>query len=93
MSASFFLSKYRELFSDLTRRLHINDAIIDYNYKRLMTSFDIMTNERIYYGFQKHPFTNGDVLPIHEYPVALEFFLQIDQFYCPVPHQHSLTEV
>jgi hypothetical protein len=78
MGSSFFYKKYRELYADLSRRLHINDAIIDYNYKRLLKCFDIMTNERIHYGFQKHSLTNGDVLPIHEYAIALEFFVQFD---------------
>ena len=75
----FFLAQYRALFIDLTRRLHINDAIIDYNYQRLLNCFDIMTNERVKYGLQNHPKSNGDVLPLHEYPIALEFFLQIDR--------------
>jgi hypothetical protein len=78
LSSSFFLGKYRELFVDLTRRFHINDAIIDYNYQRLLRCFDLMTNERIFYGLQNYTCSDGNVLPIDEYAIALEFFLQID---------------
>ncbi|CAF1588844.1 unnamed protein product, partial [Adineta steineri] len=77
--SSFFVKLYRELFVDLSRRLHINNAIIDYNYQRLRKCFDLMTHERIDYGLQKHTLTDNDVLPIHEYAVALEFYLQIDR--------------
>ena len=79
------------MFTDLTRRLHINDAIIDYNYQRLFKCFDIMTNERIHYGLQKYPHTDGDVLPLHEYAVALEFFLQIDRMLKKTRIQFNLS--
>ncbi|CAF4286459.1 unnamed protein product, partial [Adineta steineri] len=77
--SSFFVKLYRDLFVDLSRRLHINNAIIDYNYQRLRKCFDLMTHERIGYGLQKNILHDGDILPIHEYAVALEFFLQIDR--------------
>ncbi|CAF1317270.1 unnamed protein product [Adineta steineri] len=77
--SSFFVKLYRDLFVDLSRRLHINNATIDYNYQRLRKCFDLMTHERIGYGLQKNTLSDGDVLPIHEYAVALEFFLQIDR--------------
>ncbi|CAF1392821.1 unnamed protein product [Adineta steineri] len=76
--SSFFITKYRNLFVDLTRRLHINDAIVDYNYPRLLKCFDIMIDERLSYGLINKSFYDENRLPIEEYPIALEFFLQID---------------
>jgi len=78
LPSSFFLGQYRQLFVDLTRRLHINDAIIDYNYQRLLRCFELMTNERLVYGLENYASSDGNVLPIDEYAIALEFFLQID---------------
>ena len=78
-NSSFFLQHYRQLFVDLTRRLHVNEAILDFNYRRLLHCFDLMIQERIAYGFQKEPLTATDILPFHEYPIALEFYLQIDR--------------
>jgi len=38
----------------------------------------MMTNERIQYRFQKNPLGHYEQLPMNEYAIALEFYLQID---------------
>ena len=75
---SFLLALYQQLYSHLARGLHVNDIILDYNYQRLLTCIDIMTNERIQYRFSTHPIAHCERLPLHEYTVALEFYLQFD---------------
>ena len=87
---SFFLTMHQQLYGDLTRRLHVNDAILDYNYPRLFKCLDLMTNERIQRRFQTNPAGHYEQLPLSEYAVALEFYLQIDgkKESCPSP---SLT--
>ncbi|CAF1029997.1 unnamed protein product [Adineta ricciae] len=75
---SFFVLLYRKLFTDLSQRLHVNDAVIDYNYRRLRKCVDLMIQQRIDYGLQKHALSDGD-MSLHEYSIALEFYLQMDK--------------
>lgn len=75
---SFFLTLHQQLYGDLMRRLHINDVILDYNYPRLFKCIDLMTNERIQRRFEKHPTGHYEQLPLSEYAIALEFYLQMD---------------
>lgn len=75
---SFFVTLHRQLFSDLARRLGVDESVLDYNYQRLLRCIDIMTNERIQHRFHRPLTVNHEHLPISEYPVALEFYLQID---------------
>jgi hypothetical protein len=75
---SFFLDLYQQLFTDLTRRFHVDDSILDYNYQRLFKCMAIMTDERIQHRFHRNPLGHYEQLPINEYGVALEFYLQID---------------
>lgn len=72
---SFFWPIYSELFADVSEHLHVDMAIIDYNYARLTRCLDVWSKERII-RFKKadHEVT----LNQHEYPIALEFYLQVD---------------
>lgn len=75
---SFLLNLDKQLFADLYCRLQVDKSILDYNYERLLKCLSMMSHERIQRGFQSTP----DYLPLHEYPMALEFFLQIDGNFC-----------
>jgi len=72
---SFFWPFYQELFVDVSDHLHVDMAIIDYNYARLSKCIDIWSKERLF-RFRKgqHEVT----LDQKEYAIALEFYLQID---------------
>jgi hypothetical protein len=72
---SFFLPIYEEYFGDLSKRLNIDMAILDYNYTRLLSCGDIWADERIE-RFKTRP--EEIILDRREFPIALEFFLQID---------------
>ena len=85
---SFLLSTYRHLYTDLSTRLHVDETILDYNYHRLFKCMQIMTNERIQRRFQTHSLVNGDQLPLSEYTIALEFYLQIDSEFFPLLSMH-----
>jgi hypothetical protein len=78
MIPSVFIKIYQQLFNDLAHRLRVDNAILDYNYDRLCKCIDIMTNERIQYRFHTFPFASNEQLPLSEYAIALEFYLQID---------------
>ncbi len=72
---SFFWPIYQEIFANVSEHLHIDMAIIDYNYARLFKCIDIWSKERIF-RFRK---TQHEVtLDQREYAIALEFYLQID---------------
>ena len=72
---SFFWPIYGELFADVSEHLHVDMAIIDYNYARLTRCLDLWSKERIM-RFNK---TDHEVtLNQHEYAIALEFYLQVD---------------
>ena len=72
---SFFWPIYEELFANVVEHLHVDLAIIDYNYARLTKCVDLWAKERLI-RFQK---TDYEVtLNQREYAIALEFFLQID---------------
>jgi hypothetical protein len=75
---SFFHVIYQQLYGDLARRLHVDDIILDFNYERLFKCINIMTNERIRYRFETYPIPSFQQLPMSEYAMALEFYLQID---------------
>ena len=75
---SFFLNKYEEFFGELKQRLQVDDAILDYNYLRLFQCINLLNRERVRYGFQKESIEPADQLPMNEYTLALEFYLQID---------------
>ena len=78
---SFFLPIYEEYFGDLLKRLNIDMAILDYNYTRLQCCGDIWADERIE-RFKTRP--SEIILDQKEFPIALEFFLQIDGSYEPI---------
>ena len=75
---SFFINLHQQLYGDLMRRLHVSDVILDYNYSRLFKCMDLMTNERIQRRFEGNPTGHYEQLPLNEYAIALEFYLQID---------------
>lgn len=67
------------MFSELSRRLDVDIALLDYNYERLFKCIDIMRNERIQLRLQSSTIIEEtEQLPVHEYSIALEFYLQID---------------
>jgi hypothetical protein len=72
---SIFWPIYQELFANVSEHLHIDIAIIDYNYARLSKCIDIWSKEQLF-RFKKaqHEVT----LDQKEYAIALEFYLQID---------------
>ena len=74
----FFIYVYRQLYGDLARRFEVDDAILDYNYERLRECINIMTQERIRHGLLPVTTVGSEQLRIDEYPLALEFYLQID---------------
>ncbi len=72
---SLFWPIYQEIFANVSEHLHVDMAIIDYNYARLSKCIDIWSKERIF-RFRK---TQHEVtLDQREYAIALEFYLQID---------------
>ena len=75
---SFFLDTHQLWYSDLARRLRVDESILDYNYPRLLKCIEIMIHERIQYRFADPSISDSEPLPINEYAVALEFYLQID---------------
>jgi hypothetical protein len=82
MVPSFFAKKYKEFFDDLSQRLNVDVAILDYNYERLFRCINMMRKERIQHRFQSQTLEETEQLPIHEYSIALEFYLQIDGNNC-----------
>ncbi|CAF1431374.1 unnamed protein product [Adineta steineri] len=74
----FFMNVYDKLYGDLTKRFQIDNAILDYNYERLRTCMNIMTQERIQYGLLPMHTIGMDELRIVEHALAMEFYLQID---------------
>ena len=74
----FFVDMYQDLYVDLAQRFHVNDAILDYNYQRLRQCLNIMIQEQIRYGLLAKDARGIEELPMAEYALALEFFLQID---------------
>lgn len=65
---SFMVDLFRELFMETSRRWRIHYSLIDYNLSRLRKCMDIYT---------KH-MGEPAIASMHELPVALEFFLQLD---------------
>jgi hypothetical protein len=72
---SFFWPIYQELFVDVSEHLHVDMAIIDYNYARLSKCIDIWAKERLFRFRKGQPVVTLDQ---KEYAIALEFYLQID---------------
>lgn len=75
---SFLLAFDELLYGDLSRRLQIDKSILDYNYERMNKCLTIMRNERLQHRFLPSPASHYEYLPLQEYPIALEFYLQID---------------
>lgn len=75
---SFLLDLYRRLYVDLIDRLYINENVIDYNYNRMLKCFEMMNHERCRSNFNEDKTTILEQLPLHEYPIAIEFYFQID---------------
>lgn len=72
---SLFWTTYQGLFGDIVEHLRVDEAIIDYNYTRLIKCAEIWAQERKD-RFKSYP---ADVaLDQKDYALALEFFLQID---------------
>lgn len=78
---SFLLNLHEQLYTDLCKRLQVDKSIIDYNYERLFKCIQMMTYERQQRRFQLSASSYQEYLPLHEYPIALEFYLQIDGTY------------
>ena len=74
----FFAYIYQQLYEDIGRRCHLDNAILDYNYERLRQCLNIMTQERIRYGFYAETVVGSEQLRIDEYALAMEFYLQMD---------------
>ncbi|CAF1447716.1 unnamed protein product [Adineta steineri] len=72
---SFFWSIYEPLFRNLSEHLHVDMAIIDYNYTRLFKCVDLWRTEHIR-RFKKE--LHEVTLDQKEFVIALEFYLQID---------------
>ncbi|CAF1426396.1 unnamed protein product [Adineta steineri] len=72
---SFFWSIYEPLFRNLSEHLHVDMAIIDYNYTRLFRCVDLWRTEHIR-RFKKE--LHEVTLDQKEFAIALEFYLQID---------------
>jgi hypothetical protein len=72
---SLFWSIYQELFGNVSEHLLVDMSIIDFNYARLSKCLDIWTEEAIQ-RFKKQP--HEVTLDQREYPIALEFYLQMD---------------
>jgi len=72
---SFFWPIYQEFFANVSKHLHVDMSIIDYNYARLSKCIDIWAKERLFrFKIEQHQVT----LEQKEYAVAFEFYLQID---------------
>lgn len=74
----FFVYVYQQLYEDLGRRCHLDNAILDYNYERLRQCLNVMTQERIQYGFCPETVVGSEQMRIDEYALAMEFYLQMD---------------
>ena len=74
----FLVCLYQVLYGDLARRFQVDNAILDYNYERLRQCLNIMSQERIRHGLLPSMIVGSEQLRIDEYPLALEFYLQID---------------
>ena len=72
---SFFWLFYQELYVDMCEHLHVDMAIVDYNYARLKKCVDLWTKERTGRFQQKQ---HEVALDQTDYAIALEFYLQID---------------
>ena len=76
---SFLREKYQFFYDDLLSRLKVDFAILDYNYTRLNKFIKLWSYERVHV-FNLRP-DQISAMQDHEYPLALEFFLQFDSMY------------
>lgn len=76
---SLLVDTYQRWYGDLMQRLCVDEVILDHNYGRLFKCMDLMIKERTQRGFY-HPSAAmiNEELPLSEYAIALEFYLQID---------------
>ena len=72
---AFFPNIYQTMYGQLGQRLKVDEAILDHNYERLFKCINILAQERLR-RFQTA--WKDEQLPIEEYAVALEFYLQFD---------------
>ena len=76
---SFLLDTYQHWYGDLVRRLCVDEVILDYNYGRLFKCMDLVVQERTQRGFRDPSAAAiAEQLPLGEYAIALEFYLQVD---------------
>ena len=68
----------RQLYGDLARCLQVNNAILDYNYEPLRECIHGVAQERIRHELLPVTIAGSEQLRIDEYPLTLEFDLQID---------------
>ena len=73
-----FIHLHRQLYGNLARRLQVAITILDYNYKRVRECINSMAQEHIRHGLLPVTTAGSEQLCIDEYPLALEFHLQID---------------
>ena len=69
---------YEYMYCDLVQRFQVDNAILDYNYKRLGECINMMTQERVRYGFLPENTVGSRQLRMEENVLALEFYLQFD---------------
>lgn len=73
---SFLREKYQQFFGDLLQRLKVNLTILDYNYTRLNQYMNMLIEQQtVIFKLRPHEIQYIDE---HEYPLALEFYLQFD---------------
>ena len=77
---SFFFDEYRRLLDIWTDLWRVDLSILNYNYVRLRRCIDALVNEQII-QYKLRP-NEVKRLQESEYPIALEFYLQIDGKLC-----------
>ena len=85
--ASFLRDKYQWLFGDLIERLKVDMTILDFNYTRLNKYMRLLIDEQMRV-FHLRP-SDVQLIQEKEYPLALEFFLQMDGRPRDDHHLHS----
>ena len=84
-NSSFLNSIYQSLYQDLSKRLHIDEAIIDYNLTRLDEAMVMMARNNDWQYWTDEQQNNheerGITFDVSQLVTALEIFLQTDGNY------------
>lgn len=75
---SFIRQKYNHFFGSLVERLHVDTGILDYNYLRLKHVLQLFAESRIRILNAPRSNISQWLLKEDEYPILLEFYLQMD---------------